>query len=223
MEKLEQRLAEEREKEKKKAEAEKAKKPAEEKPKLKVLTGGAADLTPAPEIAVLKKKRGGDLAGIRVANRTLMTLILLILGLAGYEIWANVVGSGRPFGLSQPDVGDLPGLPTDDVQLPTSEQVREAYAKKEIFRYIPVTTTKKTTGTDPNIPPVGDLKYMGYSWLEGGGVQAMIVDKKDNNRMHFLKEGATVLIGQQQFEVEKIDVNGNRVILKRGNERIVVN
>jgi hypothetical protein len=226
---------------------------ADEKAKLKVLKSEPAAEAkeppaktligmPAPgdaggggTTAVVGKRRARRTFTIGIVNRALVAAVLLVLGLAGYEIWAAVKASGAQ-GLANLAVagsGEVSGVGTDvpqregDGDVPTLASFVDPWKNKDVFNRVVVGSDQPPGSTDveKKLQPggggalAGRLKLMGFSRPSEQEAKAILWDTKDA-RMFIAKAGEKILVGEQQLEL--VQMQEDHVVLSDGRDSFPV-
>ena len=181
----------------------KAKKPrkGKKKPAAASAAGGAAA---ASDVGKRMPSEAGT--GIRVANRCLIALIVVLLCLCAFEIWSGALATTEAH---VPDGVTAPATDRPDFVLPDVTLLQKAFEKKPIWD---VGEEEIPPGPKPDPkPPPGPqiekiLKLIGTSAPPGAppeSVTAVILDNRDG-KMHFVKIGEKLPFNGHQFGVKNV-------------------
>jgi hypothetical protein len=170
-------------------------------------------------------------SGIRVVNRLLAAVIVLILLFSVLDLSATIRQSPGDTTISTftalPDIaaeaagGDLPA------GLPDLAKLLESFTKRPIVRdlesvgqgdtTVQVVTTRKK---EPDWKAyVQNLDLIGLSGAADGEQEAIVADRKAN-RMHFLRIGQDMVAGESQFKL--VGIAPDHVVFEKDGEEITV-
>ena len=195
----------------------------------------------APSQAVYEPPAPGAVPGKKVAsggriigtvNQVLVGVILIMLGLTVYEVWASITAPSlaRDTVLVRPPeavtIAEPPatnGLAEPDWNI---EKTLAAYRKRPIFRSQGEVNQDETV-RPPTKPPdetegAESLDLIGLSGdaASGAGVEAIIVNRS-THKMHVVGLGDRIVIGDsRELTVERID--SGEAILSDGENKITV-
>jgi len=205
-------------------EAAKEKEP--EKPREEAKSGGKSRrrsrARPAPPVAAVGKPAAGRPGGpIRTANRILALIILILLGLCGFQIW-----SGAAAGEITPPPPEAPAFEdgAGEFELPAIAALQGAFREKQIWDFGTPAGPGPGPGPEPPPPPQPEiekvLRLIGLSAPPGAPAEqivAVVLDSRDG-KMYFVKIGEKLPFNGREFDVET--VSSDQVVLADGSEKI---
>ena len=178
----------------------------------------AEEKEPAPLISRKAGRPEGMELGIGTLNRCLVAVAIVMLCFTAIEIWANVRGDA---GVAIRSAADL-ALPVASVaagSMPPIDAVLKSLASRPLFP-VPFQPPPPNSSPPPP-PPQENLVLLGMSRLPGSvdGMEAIIVDKVAN-KMHFLRIGQVLSVGQKDLKLEAIAKD--HIIFSDGSEQVIV-
>jgi hypothetical protein len=185
----------------------------------------AKPATPAAHAvgAAPARKRPKRKVNLRTVNSSLAAIVLVMLCLLGYEIWAAIETNGQDTRVVIPR---LPGGGTQDmprVEPVLSSNVLEKFAARPIFGTL-APTSEKTGTTTPTTAWIlyakDNLKLAAFIGDPGAAQKAVIIDKKLNDRMIFVRPGDKITAGDQDVNV--LEFQSDKVILSDGAQKQAV-
>ncbi|OGV64880.1 MAG: hypothetical protein A2498_14260 [Lentisphaerae bacterium RIFOXYC12_FULL_60_16] len=192
------------------------------------VTRGTVRRTTVAGRAPSRAKFGERPAMLTLANRSLVAVILLTVGLCGYEVWAAMRWDANfgKMGAGSEAVSTLPALdiPPDIYLL---QDVMDQYARRPLIGLFVVPDKGSTPPPpDPRIEATDtgryiseNLQMIGHSTDSAGGMEAIVMDKLDN-RMHVLVVGNLMPIKDKVVTVTEI--LPDRVVVKDGAVSLVI-
>ncbi|MBL7076113.1 MAG: hypothetical protein ISS31_01450 [Kiritimatiellae bacterium] len=189
----------------------------------------AEDETPKWAMPGARTKRQGS--GIRVVNRVLAAAVILILVFGVLDLFATIRQAPSDLALldSPAPSGDLPAGDTSGSSegLPVLANLLESFSKRPIVRDLDRGGGETTVQVVPTRTKVPDwrvraqkLDLIGLSGSPNGEMEAIVADR-EASRMHFLKVGQDMVVGENQFKLVRIatdhvafEKDGDEVIVK---------
>ena len=167
---------------------------------------------------VVGKGNRAPLFGMALLNRILAVVVLVMIGFAVYEIWANLrypVYESAP--LNDPGVATLDQAP--DGELTPLDDVLKDWQEQPLFgqKTRPQAATNKVTVVEPTpfeIYARNNLKLIGLS-----GDEAILSDRKVD-KMHFLTVGGTFTVND--VEIKVADITSEHVEVLDGEKKIQI-
>jgi len=158
--------------------------------------------------------------GLMTVNRCLAVAVLIIICLAGFEVWSNARTIQVP---DAPPAILIPDADDSDFNIPSLEALLKSFEAKPILGN-PDDIDK---GEDPRDktprpkPPAGAIKYAreNLDLIGMSDGEAIIVDKKAD-KMFFLRVGGEMEVMSQKLTLEQIGVG--KVQFTDGKESVTV-
>jgi len=204
-------------------EAKKGKKKGKKKGRKKDAAGRKAAGTGSSAASGPGKRMPSEVGtGIRIANRFLLIVILVLLCLCGFEIWNGALATTEA---PPPSDGATPSLTPDDFVLPDVALLRMAFRQKKIWDIGEEVTPgpgPRPTPTPPGPRVDKVMRLIGTSAPRGAppeDVTAVILDNRDS-KMHFLKMGEKLPFNDHEFTVNKVALD--HVVLTEGDVEVTI-
>ena len=176
------------------------------------------------ELPMVRKSQPVTRVNVTMVNRALVAVIAVILSFAAFEIWANVAGVIVP---KLPPQEWVIEQDVDEEPLPSLADLLKAFEARPFLqdpKQIP--QTEPDPDRDPQPPTVGWRKYakdhldlIGIS-RAGDGWEAIVSDRKENNKLYFLTVGMTIKVSEREITTQKID--GDQIILTDGKDTMTL-
>lgn len=180
----------------------------------------------APRPAPHKRKQTSEL-GVSTVNKCLVVLVVVMLVFTALEILANVQTSDHAR-------ADTPAIATRPVSRPEAEEPRapvvpsidalvQSFEGRSLFGLpTAVDTGPQPTGPMSGPDPRKSLSLIGLSVTKsaaGEEREAIVVDTEDN-KMHFLKVGDALVVGNRELKLERI--HSDRIDFRDGKYKIEI-
>jgi hypothetical protein len=172
--------------------------------------------------AATHRKRPKRKVNLRTVNFSLAAIVLVILFLLGYEIWAAIETSGQDTRVVVPR---LPGGGTEVVgpaQLVLSKDILDKFEARPLIGGAAVPTNAPPAGTTTAwiLYARDNLKLAAFIGNPGAAQKAVIIDKKLDSKMIFVKLGDKIAAGDQEVTVKEFQ--SDKVILFDGAQKQAV-
>ena len=173
---------------------------------------------------VMGKTSRAPLFGMALLNKILAVVVLVMIGFAVYEIWANIrypVYEAAP--LNDPGVATLDQVP--DGELAPLDDVLKDWEEQQLFgqKTHPLAATNTVTPVKQTTPfevyARQNLKLIGLSSDGKGGSEAILSDRKAD-KMHFLTLGGTFTVDDVQITVS--DITAEYVEVVNGEKKVQI-
>jgi hypothetical protein len=173
---------------------------------------------------VMGKASRAPLFGMALLNKILAVVVLVMIGFAVYEIWANIrypVYEAAP--LNDPGVATLDQVP--DGELAPLDDVLKDWEEQQLFgqKTHPLAATNTVTPVKQTTPfevyARQNLKLIGLSSDGKGGSEAILSDRKAD-KMHFLTLGGTFTVNDVQITVS--DITAEYVEVVDGEKKVQI-
>jgi hypothetical protein len=172
------------------------------------------------------RKRPKRKVNLRTVNSSLAAIVLVILCLLGYQIWAAIETSSQDQLSGHINVPRPAGSGTQDVrtaQLVLSTNELDGFEKRPLIGggLSPIQSNVGTPIASGWILYAKDnLKLAAFIGEPGAAQKAVIMDKKLDNRMIFVKLGDKIAAGDQDVKVDEFQ--SDKVILSDGVQKQAV-
>jgi hypothetical protein len=179
-----------------------------------------------PPMRLPQKAQAGR-PGLRLVNRALALAALVMLVLAGADIYASV--TGMKSAAIVPETGLNLQVTGDEVPVPPLAEILQSAASRNMFGVpkkaatVQVVTQVQPAGPDWKEFVDKNLNMVGVSDLPEGGKEAVVVDAS-NGKMRLLTTGQSVSVGaegkQVQLTVETIA--DDHLVVSDGKDKVMV-
>jgi len=174
------------------------------------------------------KKRSDPVQNTSAVNKCLIVALLLLIGLSGLEIWANVkvLAAERfkdaPLPAPNSDNREESDKSPGTVNLPSLEVMLSPFMQRSLFELPETGKPPEPPGPTPTPVIRAQLTLIGLTYDitdTGRKAQAIVMDNKIN-KMHFLTIGDTVGVDNRSLTLDEIQPD--RVVFVEGKNRITV-